>query len=245
MNTEKITALVAEAIAPIAGNNVDKDFYHEYGLKCGLAAAQAVLAQMELDEKSNGWKIERYDGQYIYLSFDNKPGELQIKACDEGFVIDAFQTGVEDEPVFTAAVEYTELCPDYSFDFSPYAKEGATSISDIRLGHGLEFHRFKNQSIDLLEAQINALDYKLVIAGCLNIIDLSTDKSALYGDALTVDIIDFVESEGPENTKYSIDSSPWFEWIDVDGNSVGDIFDTIDLDPFVEIQKLQQLLGSN
>lgn len=245
MNTKKINALVAEAIAPIAGNNVDKDFYHEYGLKCGLAAAQAVLAQMELDEKSNGWKIERYDGQYIYLSFDNKPGELQIKACDEGFAFDAYQTGVDDEPVFSAAVEYTELCQDYSIDLSFYAKEGEKSITDVRLGYGLEFHRFKDLSIALLDVQINALDYKLVIAGCLNVIDLSTDKSALYGDALTADIIDSVESEGPENTKYSIDSSPWFEWIDADGNSVGDIFDTIDLDPFVEIQKLQQLLGSN
>jgi hypothetical protein len=39
-----------------------------------------------------------------------------------------------------------------------------------------------------------------------------------------------------------MEHGPWFEWVDVDGNPVGDVFDSVSLDPEQELARLIPML---
>lgn len=50
--------------------------------------------------KLNGWDVEASDdGQYLYVRRDGKPGEIKVKAEDEGFVIDVWPEEDKEGPV--------------------------------------------------------------------------------------------------------------------------------------------------
>lgn len=68
------------------------------------------------DEKiyqvGNGWSIQVYDDQYFYLTKEGRPGVIQIKADDDGFVADIFTQAAEhdgSDPVSSAYATYSEL----------------------------------------------------------------------------------------------------------------------------------------
>ncbi|CAB4121844.1 hypothetical protein UFOVP26_35 [uncultured Caudovirales phage] len=66
----------------------------------------------EMQYVGNGWTIQSYDGQYLYVVKEGKPGIIQIKADDEGFVVDIFTQVAEhdgSDPVASACAEYSEL----------------------------------------------------------------------------------------------------------------------------------------
>lgn len=60
-----------------------------------------------------GWLVNTSDdGQYIYLQRDGAPGQIHVKAEDEGFVVDIWAddegTG-NDYSVASMSAPYTEL----------------------------------------------------------------------------------------------------------------------------------------
>lgn len=83
----------------------------------GLREMQAEIANALQDKRRgvelNGWLInDSDDGQYIYLQRDGSPGQIHVKAEDEGFVVDIWAddegTGSDYSVASTSAL-YTEL----------------------------------------------------------------------------------------------------------------------------------------
>lgn len=59
-----------------------------------------------------GWKVSTDDtGQYLYVERDGAPGQIHIKAEDEGFVVDLWDSKLENCTA-SAAATYTELEPE-------------------------------------------------------------------------------------------------------------------------------------
>ena len=58
------------------------------------------------DEYTNNEGI-RFAGEYLYINFEQ--GMFMIKFDDEGVVIDAFSLDVDEEPVWSSYVFYSEL----------------------------------------------------------------------------------------------------------------------------------------
>lgn len=236
-----LTKLICDAVSRIGSIGEDESAHH-YGIRCGKAAAEAVLKHQEDALKGNGWKMELHDSQYAYLSFEGKPGVIQLKADDEGFVVDAFKGNTEGESVSSLWVEYSDLEVTYDFDVASYAKQGAETISDIRLAFRLGYKHRNETTEHLLSTTINGEEYSLRLCGCLHVTSDAEEDRSVFGDELTEAIIDGFESKG-EDSKFSLDSAPWFEWINNAGDPVGDIIDEINLDPNVEIKKLNDLIA--
>lgn len=62
-----------------------------------------------------GWHVTTSDdGTYLYIERDGAPGQIHIKAEDEGFVVDIWTyDGVgEPECMATTCCAYTELEPE-------------------------------------------------------------------------------------------------------------------------------------
>lgn len=61
----------------------------------------------------NGWQISTSDdGQYIYLQRDGAPGQIHVKAEDEGFVVDIFSDDDTPECLVSTFASYQELEPE-------------------------------------------------------------------------------------------------------------------------------------
>lgn len=59
-----------------------------------------------------GWQVSTtHDGQYLYIGRDGAPGQIHIKAEDEGFVVDLWDETLEN-CVGSAAATYSELEPE-------------------------------------------------------------------------------------------------------------------------------------
>ncbi len=63
----------------------------------------------------NGWMLHTSDdGRYLYIERDGAPGQIHVKAEDEGFVVDIWTyDGVGDPAcVATTSATYIELEPE-------------------------------------------------------------------------------------------------------------------------------------
>lgn len=63
----------------------------------------------------NGWNINTSDdGQYLYIERDGAPGQIHVKAEDEGYVVDiwTYDGCGEPECVASTFALYTELEPE-------------------------------------------------------------------------------------------------------------------------------------
>lgn len=63
----------------------------------------------------NGWNLNTSeDGQYLYIEREGKPGQIHVKADDEGFVVDVWTYDGVDEPECVASTYalYDELTPE-------------------------------------------------------------------------------------------------------------------------------------
>ena len=63
----------------------------------------------------NGWHVTASDdGQYLYIELDGAPGQIHVKAEDEGFVVDIWTyDGIGDTTcVASTSALYTELEPE-------------------------------------------------------------------------------------------------------------------------------------
>ena len=62
-----------------------------------------------------GWMVSASeDGQYLYIERDGAPGQIHVKAEDEGFIMDIWTyDGIGDpECIATTSALYTELEPE-------------------------------------------------------------------------------------------------------------------------------------
>ncbi len=58
----------------------------------------------------SGWKVTAPpDGQYLYIERDGAPGQIHLKAEDEGFVIDLWSDDTEPNCVSSTSALFTEL----------------------------------------------------------------------------------------------------------------------------------------
>lgn len=58
----------------------------------------------------HGWLVDvSKDGQYIVIQRDGAPGQIHVKAEDEGFIVDIWNDTEPPEVVATAGATYTEL----------------------------------------------------------------------------------------------------------------------------------------
>ena len=67
----------------------------------------------------NGWHVTASDaGQYLYIELDGAPGQIRVRAEDEGFVVDIWSTDSGDGNMTynvsaaTCSALYTELEPE-------------------------------------------------------------------------------------------------------------------------------------
>lgn len=61
----------------------------------------------------NGWMLTTSDdGQYLYIERDGAPGQIHVKAEDEGFIVDIWSDEEEPMCVGTTGAPYTELEPE-------------------------------------------------------------------------------------------------------------------------------------
>ena len=61
----------------------------------------------------NGWHVAASDdGQYLYIELDGAPGQIHVKAEDEGFVVDIWSDDVGPTCVASTSAFYTELEPE-------------------------------------------------------------------------------------------------------------------------------------
>lgn len=130
--------------------------------------------------------------------------------------------------------------PDYLVDIARHAKPGACSISDYRLAAGLG-HTKRTASTLLLETTLNSdgQSYGLCLAGYIEWRDHATN-TVFDQSCISESQIDALESGA---NGIAVEHSPWFEWVDEDGNPVGDVFDAISLDAPVEIGRLEQMFA--
>ena len=62
-----------------------------------------------------GWHVTASDdGQYLYIELDGAPGQIHIKAEDEGFIVDVWAYDGIGDPTCVASTSalYTELEPE-------------------------------------------------------------------------------------------------------------------------------------
>ena len=58
----------------------------------------------------NGWMVTTSDdGQYLYVQLDGSPGQIHIKADDDGFVVGIWNDNEPPQVVSSTYAEYTAL----------------------------------------------------------------------------------------------------------------------------------------
>lgn len=134
--------------------------------------------------------------------------------------------------------------PEYHPDIASLALPDATHVSDVRLAVRLGHTRTHSQT-SLLRATVGDQPYVLQLAGYIE----GFDPQVGPYDTATISTCQLEQLELPWEKRsewgqnLDAEHGPWFEWVDVDGNPVGDVFDQISLDPAKEIERLMKMLS--
>lgn len=134
--------------------------------------------------------------------------------------------------------------PEYHPNIASLALPNATHISDVRLAVRLGHTRTHSQT-SLLRATVDDQPYVLQLAGYIE----GFDPQVGSYDTATISTCQLEQLELPWEKRsewgqnLDAEHGPWFEWVDVDGNPVGDVFDQISLDPAKEIERLMKMLS--
>jgi hypothetical protein len=132
----------------------------------------------------------------------------------------------------------------YMVDIEKFAKQGCEKISDIRLAAALR-HTKDHSKTTLMLVTVNEREYALDLCGYVGAVDLASGNA--YGTSIPVEVVDWLETAPEERAKTLInvhmENAPWFQWVDADGDPVGDVLDAISLSPKVEFLKLKQLVS--
>lgn len=71
------------------------------------------INKSQMAAEVNGWLVSTSeDGQYLYVTLDGSPGQIHIKAEDEGFVVDIWADGDDGECIASTSASYPELEPE-------------------------------------------------------------------------------------------------------------------------------------
>lgn len=133
--------------------------------------------------------------------------------------------------------------PAYLLDLGSRALPEADTISDVRLATRLGHTRTHSQSL-LLHATVDDQSYSLLLSGYIDGHDPLTGDF----DTATISASQLEQLELPWERRaewgqvLEMEHGPWFEWVDVDGNPVGDVFDSVSLDPEQELARLIPML---
>lgn len=125
--------------------------------------------------------------------------------------------------------------PKYDIDVARYVAPGKSTVSDVRLALELGHGRKGGMTV-LLSTTVGTRTYTLVVCGGISGHD-DRLHAPIDSGVFTAEQIERLEKGDGDIT---LDSAPWLEWIDSSGNAVGDVFESIDLDPAVEISKLRR-----
>lgn len=133
--------------------------------------------------------------------------------------------------------------PQYQLNLSAFALADASEITDVRLAVRLGHTRAHSQTV-LLQTKVDNQAYTLILAGYIE----GFDPQVGPYDTATISACQLEQLELPWEKRsewgqnLDAEHGPWFEWVDVDGNPVGDVFDRIPLDPALEIEHLKKML---
>lgn len=138
-----------------------------------------------------------------------------------------------------------EVAPSlkYLLDLSNRALPEAESISDVRLATRMGHTRTHSQT-ELLRATVDGQSYTLLLSGYIEGHDPLTGDF----DTATISACQLEQLELPWEQRaewgqvLEMEHGPWFEWVDVEGNPVGDVFGSVSLDPEQELVRLTQML---
>lgn len=125
----------------------------------------------------------------------------------------------------------------YFLDIAPYAYKGM--VSDVALAFALQHGEGDGDT--LMTTTVDGVEYDLRIVGGYT---LNTENGSIYSTSgfseYTANelVIDAAVIGGDASF------TPWFEWINEDGDAMGDIFDEISVVPSIEVAKLHALLQS-
>lgn len=120
-----------------------------------------------------------------------------------------------------------------------HAKPGDEEISDIRLA--LALHDKEEDRTEILQVKESGHKYYLCLCGALKIKDRRTGNF-LEGDQVPDGLIAKMENWEFPRYPYSVHATPWFEWVDEQGDPLCEVFQEISLDPEKEIQHLKEIL---
>ena len=77
------------------------------------AIATGTFKEGSMQPAQKGWLVTTSDdGQYLYAERDGAPGVIQVKAEDEGFVVDIFSGDTMPDSVASTSATYPELEPE-------------------------------------------------------------------------------------------------------------------------------------
>lgn len=122
-DSENYYCIGAEGNLWILGNHGDFDAAEDTAKSLGVDVIwmfreqtakdwyEKLKSVFPLEEK--GWLLttsDDPDGQYLYVQRDGAPGQIHIKAEDEGFVVDIWSANPQDDySVASTSATYTEL----------------------------------------------------------------------------------------------------------------------------------------
>lgn len=153
---------------------------------------------------------------------------------------------------FTLATSLSAIFPlnlmakpslSYLLDLASRALPGANSISDVRLATRMGHTCGQYQSA-VLRTTVDGQSYTLLLSGYIEGHDPLTGDF----DTATISTCQLEQLELPWEQRaewgqvLEMEHGPWFEWVDVNGNPVGDVFDSVSLDPEQELARLTPML---
>lgn len=110
LNHDYLVEEMREKAASFLSNENSPQGYSSAEVRQALQEAADLILPM------SGWMIGDWrlktsgDGEYLYVSREDKPGEIHIKADSEGYVLDVWPSDeTADESVATMAVLYEDL----------------------------------------------------------------------------------------------------------------------------------------
>jgi hypothetical protein len=134
----------------------------------------------------------------------------------------------------------------YVVEIGRFAKPCAVEISDIRLAAAL-WHTSDHSKTTVMMVEFNGLEYSLDLCGYVDAHDIASGRA--YGAEIPVDVVEHLEATPEMRAKglmaIEMEHAPWFQWVDAAGDPVGDVMDSISLEPQVELSKLMELISVN
>lgn len=73
----------------------------------------------EHEHVGEGWSVQTYQDNYLYIRKAGKPGEIQLKADDDGYAIDVYENNnaeTGNDPVATTYATYHECLAQPAID---------------------------------------------------------------------------------------------------------------------------------